>query len=72
MSETSEELLDVDEEKLKYRINYIKENLLQMSNKLREEIPEDLTDQDLTEAQTDVPWESKERYKTSCYGNRNR
>jgi hypothetical protein len=49
MSETSEELLDVDEEKLKYRINYIKENLLQMSNKLREQIPEDLTDQDLTE-----------------------
>ena len=49
MSETPEELLDVDEEKLKYRINYIKENLLQMSHKLREEIPEDLTDQDLTE-----------------------
>ena len=49
MSEETEELLDVDEEKLKYRINYIKENLLQMSNKLREEIPEDLTDQDLTE-----------------------
>ena len=49
MNETSEELLDVDEEKLKYRINYIKENLLQMSHKLREEIPEDLTDQDLTE-----------------------
>ena len=49
MNEASEELLDVDEEKLKYRINYIKENLLQMSHKLREEIPEDLTDQDLTE-----------------------
>ena len=49
MSEKTEELLDVDEEKLKYRINYIKENLLQMSHKLREEIPEDLTDQDLTE-----------------------
>ena len=49
MSEAPEELLDVDEEKLKYRINYIKENLLQMSHKLREEIPEDLTDQDLTE-----------------------
>tara|TARA_R110000824_G_scaffold220617_2_gene407758 strand:+ start:1078 stop:1461 length:384 start_codon:yes stop_codon:yes gene_type:complete len=49
MSEETEELLDVDEEKLKYRINYIKENLLQMSNKLREEIPVDLTDQDLTE-----------------------
>ena len=49
MSEVMEELLDVDEEKLKYRINYIKESLLQMSNKLREEIPENLTDQDLTE-----------------------
>ena len=49
MSEAPEELLDVDEEKLKYRINYIKESLLQMSNKLREEIPENLTDQDLTE-----------------------
>ena len=49
MSEEPEELLDVDEEKLKYRINYIKENLLQMSNKLREKIPVDLTDQDLTE-----------------------
>ena len=44
-----EELLEVDEEKLKYRIDYIKENLLQMSIKLRDEIPEDLTDQDLTE-----------------------
>ena len=49
MSEVMEELVDVDEEKLKYRIDYIKENLLQMSTKLREEIPENLTDQDLTE-----------------------
>jgi len=49
MSEEMEELLDVDEEKLKYRIDYIKENLLQMSKKLREEIPTNLTDQDLTE-----------------------
>ena len=49
MSEVMEELLDVDEEKLKYRIDYIKENLIQMSQKLREEIPQNLTDQDLTE-----------------------
>ena len=49
MSEVMEELLDVDEEKLKYRIDYIKENLVQMSQKLREEIPDNLTDQDLTE-----------------------
>ncbi len=48
MSEVMEELLDVDEEKLKYRIDYIKENLIQMSQKLREEIPDNLTDQDLT------------------------
>ena len=31
MSEVMEELLEVDEEKLKYRVEYIKENLLQMS-----------------------------------------
>ena len=49
MSEVMEELLDVDEEKLKYRLDYIKENLVQMSQKLREEIPDNLTDQDLTE-----------------------
>ena len=49
MSEVTEELLEVDEEKLKYRVEYIKENLLQMSTKLRREIPENLTDQDLTE-----------------------
>ena len=49
MSEVTEELLEVDEEKLKYRVEYIKENLLQMSTKLRGEIPENLTDQDLTE-----------------------
>ena len=49
MSEVTEELLEVDEEKLKYRIDYIKENLLQMSEKLRDQIPQNLTDQDLTE-----------------------
>ena len=49
MSEVTEELLEVDVEKLKYRVEYIKENLLQMSTKLRGEIPENLTDQDLTE-----------------------
>ena len=56
MSEVMEELLEVDEEKLKYRIDYIKENLLQMSIKLRDEIPEDLTDQDLTELNVFRNW----------------
>ena len=49
MSEVMEELVDVDEEKLQYRVEYIKENLLQISKKLRDQIPQGLTDQDLTE-----------------------
>ena len=56
MSEVIEELLDVDEKKLKYRVDYIKDNLLQMSEKLREEIPQGLTDQDLTEDNTFKHW----------------
>ena len=56
MSEVMEELLEVDEEKLKYRVEYIKENLLQMSEKLRQDIPQGLTDQDLTEDNTFKHW----------------
>ena len=56
MSEVMEELLDVDEKKLKYRVEYIKENLLQMSEKLRQDIPQGLTDQDLTEDNTFKHW----------------
>ena len=56
MSEVIEELLEVDEEKLKYRVEYIKDNLLKMSEKLREEIPQGLTDQDLTEDNTFRHW----------------
>ena len=56
MSEVREELLEVDEEKLKYRVEYIKDNLLKMSEKLREDIPKGLTDQDLTEDNTFRHW----------------
>tara|TARA_Y100000034_G_scaffold120029_1_gene162433 strand:- start:185 stop:568 length:384 start_codon:yes stop_codon:yes gene_type:complete len=56
MSESTEELLSVDEEKLKYRVEYIKEHLLQMSKKLRTQIPEGLTDQDLTQDDTFKHW----------------
>ena len=56
MSEVIEELLEVDEEKLKYRVEYIKDNLLKMSEKLREDIPKGLTDQDLTEDNTFRHW----------------
>ncbi len=52
----SEEVLNVDEERLKYRVEYIKENLVQLSKKLRELIPKDLTDQDLTQDNTFKQW----------------
>ena len=45
----TEEILEVDEDKLVYRVGYIKERLLQLSTALRGKIPPDLTDQDLTE-----------------------
>ena len=38
----TEEILEVDEDKLVYRVGYIKEKLLQMSTALRENIPPDL------------------------------
>ena len=56
MSEVAEEILEVDEEKLRYRVEYIRENLLTMSKKLREQIPEGLTDADLTDNDTFRNW----------------
>ena len=50
------EILEVDEDRLGYRVGYIKEKLLQMSKSLRDEIPEDLTDKDLTEDNTFKQW----------------
>ena len=52
----SEKVLNVDEERLKYRVEYIKENLVQLSKKLREIIPKDLTDEDLTQDNTFKQW----------------
>jgi len=52
----TEEILEVDEEKLVYRVGYIKEKLLQMSTALRGQIPPDLTDQDLTEDNAFKQW----------------
>ena len=52
----TEEILEVDEDKLVYRVDYIKEKLLQMSTALREKIPSDLTDQDLTEDNVFKQW----------------
>ena len=52
----TEELLEVDEDKLVYRVGYIKEKLLQISTALRGKIPPDLTDQDLTEDNAFKQW----------------
>ena len=52
----TEEILEVDEDKLVYRVGYIKEKLLQMSTALRGKIPPDLTDQDLTEDNAFKHW----------------
>ena len=52
----TEEILEVDEDKLVYRVGYIKEKLLQMSTALRGKIPPDLTDQDLTENNVFKQW----------------
>ena len=50
------EILEVDEDRLGYRVGYIKEKLLQMSKSLRDQIPEDLTDKDLTEDNAFKQW----------------
>ena len=52
----TEEILEVDEDKLVYRVGYIKEKLLQMSTALRGNIPPDLTDKDLTENNAFKQW----------------
>ena len=52
----TEELLEVDEDKLVYRVGYIKEKLLQISTALRGKIPPDLTDKDLTEDNAFKQW----------------
>ena len=52
----TEEILEVDEDKLVYRVGYIKEKLLQISTALRGRITPDLTDQDLTEDNAFKQW----------------
>ena len=50
------EILEIDEDRLGYRVGYIKEKLLQMSKSLRDQIPEDLTDKDLTNDDAFKQW----------------
>ena len=54
--DTVEELVSVDEDRLVYRIDYIRENLLQLTTKLREKVPQNMNDQDLIEDSAFKQW----------------
>ena len=47
--ESVDEMVSVDEDRLVYRVDYIRENLLQLTTKLREKVPQNISDQDLIE-----------------------
>ena len=44
-----DEIVSVDEDRLVYRIDYIRENLLQLTKNLRDKVPQNISDQDLIE-----------------------
>ena len=54
--DTVEELVSVDEDRLVYRIDYIRENLLQLTTKLRDKVPQNIGDQDLIEDSAFKQW----------------
>ena len=56
MTEINESFVEIEEENLKVRIQYIQSRLLESSATLRGNIPEDLSDQDLTEDNVFKQW----------------
>ena len=42
-----DEIVSVDEDRLVYRIDYIRENLLQLTKNLRDKVPQNISDQDM-------------------------
>ena len=54
--ETVDEMVSVDEDRLVYRVDYIRENLLQLTTKLREKVPQNISDQDLIEDNAFKQW----------------
>ena len=56
MTEISESFVEVEEENLKVRVEYIRSKLLESSVMLRGNIPEGLSDQDLTENNVFKQW----------------
>ena len=56
MTETNESFVEVEEENLEVRVEYIQSQLLRLSLTLRENIPEGLSDQNLTEDNVFKQW----------------
>ena len=54
--ESVDEMVSVDEDRLVFRIDYIRENLLQLTTKLREKVPQNISDQDLIEDNAFKQW----------------
>ena len=54
--DTVEELVNFDEDRLVYRFDYIRENLLQLTTKLRDKVPQNIGDQDLIEDSAFKQW----------------
>ena len=54
--ESVDEMVSVDEDRLVYRVDYIRENLLQLTTKLREKVPQNISDQDLIEDKAFKQW----------------
>ena len=54
--ESVDEMVSVDEDRLVYRVDYIRENLLQLTTKLREKVPQNISDQDLIEDNAFKQW----------------
>lgn len=51
-----DEIVSVDEDRLVYRIDYIRENLLQLTKNLRDKVPQNISDQDLIEDNVFKQW----------------
>ena len=51
-----DEIVSVHEDRFVYRIDYIRENLLQLTKNLRDKVPQNISDQDLIEDNVFKQW----------------
>ena len=56
MTEITENFVEVEEENLVVRVQYIRDRLLHLSTTLRQNIPQDISDQNLTEDNVFRQW----------------